>query len=97
MGNIAASTVVGGNVDTYTLTGGYDGNLAASTVAYGNTEFTGTLDQVGVNKSNIEAINGYFTGTANFNYAIISVLQASAVTLGGHSLYYSDGYVRYTT
>ena len=97
LGNIAASTVVGGNVDTYTLTGGYDGNLAASTVAYGNTEFTGTLDQVGVNKSNIEAINGYFTGTANFNYAIISVLQASAVTLGGHSLYYSDGYVRYTT
>ena len=84
-----------GQIEAYSVTGGADGNIAAYSVAYGNTGFTGTLDQVGVNKSNIEAINGYFTGTANFNYAIISVLQASAVTLGGHSLYYSDGYVRY--
>ena len=93
---VAANTLTGSNVAAYTLSGGTGGNLQASTVAYGNTSFTGTLDQVGVNKSNIEAINGYFTGTANFNYAIIRVLQASAVTLGGHSLYYQDGYVRYS-
>ena len=94
-GNLAASTIVGGNVESYTITGGTGGNLSAYTVEYGNTGFTGTLDQVGTNKSNIEAINGYFTGTANFNYAIIRVLQASAVTLGGHSIYYDDGYVKY--
>lgn len=96
-GQIGPSTIVGGNIGAYTITGGTDGNLDAYTVAYGNTGFTGTLDQVGVNKSNIEAINGYFTGTANFNYAIIRVLQASAVTLGGHSIYYDDGYVKYNT
>lgn len=96
-GAIAPSTIIGENVGSYTLTGGYNGNLAYSTVEYGNTGFTGTLDQVGINQSNIAAINGYFTGTANFNYAIVQVLQAGAATLGGHSLYYSDGYVRYNT
>ena len=40
--------------------------IAPGAVSYGKTSFTGTLDQVGVNKANIEAINGYFTGTANF-------------------------------
>lgn len=94
---IADSSISGSSkIAQYSVTGGQYGNLATSTVAYGNTAFTGTLDQVGVNKSNIAAINGYFTGTANFNYAIIQVLQAKAATLGGHSLYYSEGYVRYT-
>ena len=96
-GQIGPSTIVGGNIGAYTITGGTDGNLDTYTVAYGNTGFTGTLDQVGVNQSNIAAINGYFTGTANFNYAIVQVLQASAVTLGGHSIYYDDGYVKYNT
>ena len=96
-GQIGPSTIVGGNIGAYTITGGTEGNLDTYTVAYGNTGFTGTLDQVGVNQSNIAAINGYFTGTANFNYAIVQVLQASAVTLGGHSIYYDDGYVKYNT
>ena len=57
------------------------------------------LNGVHVNNREIIAtpINGYFTGTANFNYAIVQVLQASAVTLGGHSIYYDDGYVKYNT
>lgn len=95
---ITPSSVYGGSygqIAPATITGGSYGNIAAATVAAGNTSFQGTLSQVGVNKSNIEAINGYFTGTANFNYAIVRVLQAGAATLGGHSLYYSDGYVRY--
>lgn len=86
--SIGGSKYGGGSVGNYAI-----GNGA---VSYGKTSFTGTLDQVGVNKSNIEAINGYFTGTANFNYAIIRVLQAQAATLGGHPLYYSNGYVRYS-
>ena len=94
-GQIGAGTIIGGNIGSYTVTGGSYGNLDTYTVEYGNTGFTGTLDQVGINQSNIAAINGYFTGTANFNYAIIQVLQAGAATLGGHSLYYSEGYVRY--
>lgn len=86
--SIGSGAIGGGAVINRTIGGG--------AVSYGKVDFTGTLDQVGVNKSNIEAINGYFTGTANFNYAIISVLQAQAVTLGGHPLYYSNGYVRYS-
>ena len=41
--------------------------IGGSAVSYGKVDFTGTLDQVGVNKSNIEAIQGYFTGSANFS------------------------------
>lgn len=70
--------------------------IGNSQVSYGKTSFTGTLDQVGVNKSNIEAINGYFTGTANFNYAIIRVASIGSAAIGGHGLYFSDGYVRYS-
>lgn len=43
-------------------------SIQGAAVSYGKTSFTGTLDQVGVNKSNIETINGYFTGSATFNF-----------------------------
>lgn len=86
--SIGSGAIGGGAVINRTIGGG--------AVSYGKVDFTGTLDQVGVNKSNIEAIQGYFTGTANFSYAIIGVLQARGVTLGGHPLYYSNGYVRYS-
>lgn len=95
---ITPSSIYGGSygqIAPASITGGSYGNIAAATVAAGNTSFQGTLSQVGVNKSNIEAINGYFTGTANFNYAIVRVLQAGALTLNGHSTYLSDGYIKY--
>lgn len=96
--SIGANKYAGGSVVENAIGGGAVTNrkIGNSAVSYGKVDFTETLDQVGVNKSNIEAINGYFTGTANFNYAIIRVLQAQAVTLGGHPLYYSNGYVRYS-
>lgn len=96
--SIGSSKYGGGSVSSGAIAGGAVTNskIGNSAVSYGKVDFTGTLDQVGVNKSNIEAINGYFTGTANFNYATIRVLQAQAVTLGGHPLYYSNGYVRYS-
>lgn len=68
-----------GGTDSY----GYPtGSIAAGTVAYGNATFTGTLDQVGINQSNIEAINGYFTGSASFNG-----LSANYIQLGGNTIY----------
>lgn len=64
--------------------------IGGSAVSYGKVDFTGTLDQVGVNKSNIEAMNGYFTGSATF-----SNLKANVIWLGGKSLYFdSQNYVR---
>jgi hypothetical protein len=42
-----------------------NGKIGESAVSYGKTSFTGTLDQVGVNKSNIEALQrGYFGALA---------------------------------
>lgn len=40
-----------------------NGKIGSSAVSYGKTSFTGTLDQVGVNQSNIAAINALFTST----------------------------------
>lgn len=87
-----AGHITGGQIGSGTITGGSGGNIASgsSGVAYGNVTFTGTLDQVGVNKSNIEAMYGYFTGSATF-----SNLKASVIWLGSKSLYFdSQNYVR---
>ena len=53
-------------------------------VSYGktDTDVQGTLTQVGVNKSDIETINGYFTGRADF-----STLAASYIILNGQWLW----------
>ena len=56
-----------------------NGAIAAGAVSYGKTSFTGTLDQVGVNKANIETLNGYFTGTAHF-----ASVTASNFALNGY-------------
>lgn len=90
-GQLGIGTIVGGNVASYTLTGGYDGNLDYSTVAYGNTDFTGTLDQVGVNKSNIEALYGYFTGSASFNWMECNYLFVDGRQIVSGSIKDGDG------
>lgn len=64
--------------------------IGGSAVSYGKVDFTGTLDQVGVNKSNIEAMNGYFTGSATF-----SNLKANVIWLDNKYLYFdAQNYVR---
>lgn len=78
---------------TGSIYGGSGGAIASGTVAYGNVGFTGTLDQVGTNRSNIEAMQGYFTGSATF-----SNLKASVIWLDNKSLYFdSQNYVRGAT
>ena len=105
-GNVSAGNIqYGGNYGTFNgggLTdysiGSYaigDGSIVnrtigGSEVSYGKVDFTGTLDQVGVNKSNIEAMNGYFTGSATF-----SNLKASVIWLDNKYLYFdAQNYVR---
>jgi len=81
-GSIGSAKYGGGSIET--------GAISNGAVSYGKTSFTGTLDQVGVNKSNIEAMYGYFTGSATF-----SNLKASVIWLGGKALYFdSNNYVR---
>lgn len=89
-GQIGVGQVKGGVNDQ----GDATGNIAAGTVQNANTTFTGTLNQVGTNKSNIEAMQGYFTGSARF-----SNLKASVIWLnyGGTDKYLyfdSNNYVR---
>lgn len=59
--------------------------IGGSAVSYGKVDFTGTLDQVGINRSNIEAIQGYFIGSANFNR-----LDANSIWLDGKQLTYGS-------
>lgn len=60
-----AGYVTGSQIGTGTITGGSGGNIGSGTVSYGNVGFTSTLDQVGVNTSNIAALQrGYFGALA---------------------------------
>lgn len=60
-----AGYVTGSQIGTGTITGGSGGNIGSGTVSYGNVGFQGTLDQVGVNTSNIAALQrGYFGALA---------------------------------
>ncbi len=85
---IGSKSITGGKIDDKTITSGKldDGSvvnrvISDSAVSYGKTSFTGTLDQVGTNKANIDTINGYFTGSANFN-----ALLAASIALNPHCL-----------
>ena len=44
-----------------------NGKIGGGAVSYGKTSFTGTLDQVGVNKSDIASINQMFAGVLTVN------------------------------
>ena len=60
-----AGHITGSQVGTGTITGGSGGNIGSGTVSYGNVGFQGTLDQVGINTSNIAALQrGYFGALA---------------------------------
>lgn len=72
--NIKAGTIGSTPLASGAVTETKVGSLAISNskiqggaVSYGKTSFTGTLDQVGVNKSNIEAINSLFASTLACN------------------------------
>ena len=66
-GSIGSSKYGGSSVGSGAIAGGAVTNskIGNSAVSYGKVDFTGTLDQVGVNKSNIEALQrGYFGALA---------------------------------
>lgn len=82
-GTIVADKLANGAVteraiDSYAVT---NPKIGGAAVSYGKTSFTGTLDQVGVNKSNIEELFGYFTGSANF-----ASLNAANFYIGGRHI-----------
>lgn len=91
-GTVSAGALTDRSIGSSKYGGGSVNNsaLGNSSVSYGKTSFQGTLDQVGINKSNIETINGYFTGSAHF-----SSLTADTYWLSGKALYFdTQNYVR---
>lgn len=87
---INGSAVTTAKIDSEAVT---NAKIGGGAVSYGKTSFTGTLDQVGVNKSNIESINTLFTTT----------LATQNLTVGGqfifqnHQVQAISGYLRYTS
>lgn len=78
-GKIGGGAVTEGKLADLAVSNGKIGNSA---VSYGKTSFTGTLDQVGVNKSNIEAIQLMLVGTLT-----ASTITCTTLYLGSYNLY----------
>ena len=49
-----------------------NGKIGGGAVSYGKTSFTGTLDQVGINKSDIAAINALFVGRLGVQNLVVN-------------------------
>lgn len=85
-GGIKDGTIAGySKIASGSVTGGQYGNLATSTVAYGNTAFTGTLDQVGINASNIQSLSARVADIqlGYFNTVTATNVACSGLYLGG--------------
>lgn len=90
---LAAGAVIEGKLGDLAVTTGKlgglsvtNGKIGGGAVSYGKTSFTGTLDQVGTNKANIEALQNTYSNIAVFNQVTVtSSLRAN----GG---FYKDGY-----
>lgn len=76
-----------------------NGKIGGGAVSYGKTSFTGTLDQVGVNKSNIEAINTLIAGTLVTNNlhvrSTLNVYNGAQFIFRGQTIKMISGYLRY--
>lgn len=60
-----------------------NGKIGGGAVSYGKTSFTGTLDQVGVNKSDIASINQMFAGVLTVNSLTVNHdMQIGALHFG---------------
>lgn len=84
---IADNAVITRTINSEAVT---NGKIGGGAVSYGKTSFTGTLDQVGTNKSNIEAIQALFAGTLGCNNLSVNhnfTLGAYTITTGS-----VDGY-----
>lgn len=95
---IAAGTIVADKIGTGAVTEPKIAGLAVTNtkigggaVSYGKTSFTGTLDQVGVNKSNIEAINALFVG----RLGVANLIVNGEFYFGNRQIRMINGYLRY--
>lgn len=77
---INAEAVTEGKIGSLAVT---NGKIGGGAVSYGKTSFTGTLDQVGVNKSDIASINQMFAGVLTVNSLTVNhAMQIGALHFG---------------
>lgn len=93
---IAGSAVTETKIGSLAVT---NSKIGGGAVSYGKTSFTGTLDQVGINKSNIEAINTLIAGTLVANQlhvrAGLNIYSGASFTFQGLTIRPVSGYLRY--
>ena len=68
-----------------------NGKIGNSAVSYGKTSFTGTLDQVGTNASNINALSGR---VATVEAGYFNSISTNSIAMGNYYFYVANGYVR---
>lgn len=76
----------------YSVTGGYGGNIAAASIIPANTSFTGTLDQVGRNAANIDALYSQVARISAGYFDNISV--SNSIAFQNWYFYVDGSYVR---
>lgn len=67
------------------------GAIGNNAVSYGKTSFTGTLDQVGINASNI---SGLSARVASVEAGYFNSISTNSIAFGDYYFYVSNGYVR---
>ena len=75
---IGSEAVTNGKLGSFSVT---NTKIGGGAVSYGKTSFTGTLDQVGVNKANIEALQSALLDQLTCNKLVVSTqatIQSSA-------------------
>lgn len=82
-GSIGSGAIGGGAVINRTIGGG--------AVSYGKVDFTGTLDQVGINTSDI---NGLSARIASVEAGYFNSISTNSIAFGDYYFYVSNGYVR---
>lgn len=81
--SIGSDALGGGSVINRTIGG--------SAVSYGKVDFTGTLDQVGINTSDI---NGLSARVASVEAGYFNSISTNSIAFGDYYFYVSNGYVR---
>lgn len=91
--SIGANKYAGGSVVENAIGGGAVTNskIGNSAVSYGKVDFTGTLDQVGINASNINSLSARI---ASVEAGYFNSISTNSIAFQDYYFYVSGGYVR---
>lgn len=91
--SIGSNKFSGGSVDESALGWGAvtNGKIGNSAVSYGKVDFTSTLDQVGINASNINSLSARI---ASVEAGYFNSISTNSIAFQDYYFYVSGGYVR---